>query len=115
MYELNMNLGVSDHFGLIMTARLESPLFDRRYLDFNYTETDPQAQVNELVSSAWNSLVEWRGSQGIGVRWHWGGGNEIGFMFIEDWGIGSQDQSGDGLYINDAPDFQIMTQWHFVF
>lgn len=115
MYELTMNFGVGSNWGIILQFRAESPLFEKRYLSFNYTETEPRMKLEEQVSSSWNSMVEWRGSEAFGWRYHWGGGNEANFVFIEDWGIGDQDQSGDGLYINDAPDFQFMTQLHFVF
>ena len=115
MYELTMNLGLGENLGLLLQARAESPLMEKKYLSFNYTQSDPQLALEERVASGYNSLVEWRGSQTIGIRWRWSAGNEINFIFTEDWGIGTQDQSGDGLYINNAPDFQFATQWHFVF
>ena len=36
-------------------------------------------------------------------------------MFVEDWGTGTQNRASDGLYVNNAPDYQFMTQWHFAF
>ncbi len=98
-----------------MSARAESPLFNKQYLDYVYTQTGEQEQLEERVASAWNSLVEWRGSENIGIKYSWGKGSSINFAFVEDWGIGSEDQASDGLYVNNAPDFQFMTQWHFNF
>lgn len=115
MYELSLNLGLGSNWSVMLSARAESPLFNKEYLAFQYTQGDEQQQLEERVSSAWNSLVEWRGSEDIAFRYNWGKGNFISFGFVEDWGIGSQDEASDGLYINNAPDFQFMTQMHFVF
>jgi hypothetical protein len=115
MYELSMEIGISENLAFITQARYESPLFNKQYLTFNYTTSTPQDQLEEQVSSGWNALVDWRGSEDIGLSWRWGGGSQVNFLFIEDWGIGGFDQASDGLYINNAPDFQFMTQWHFVF
>lgn len=115
MYELSFDLAAGAHFGVLLQGRAESPLFNKQYLSFNYTTTTPQDQLEERVASGWNALVEWRGSEDIGVRWRWGKGQEFRAMFVEDWAIGNQDQSGDGFYINDAPDFEIVTQLHLSF
>jgi hypothetical protein len=115
MYELSLDLAIAGRLGLILQARYESPLFNKEYLSFNYTTSGATSQVEERIVSGWNALVEWRGSEDIGLRWRWGKGSQINFLFVEDWGIGPQDESSDGLYINNAPDFQFVTQWHFVF
>jgi hypothetical protein len=115
MYELSLNVGITNGFGVLLQARVNSPLFNKNYLTFNYTQSGEQQQLEERVASGWNSLVEWTGSEDIGLRWSWGKGNEFNFIFQEDWGVGSQDQSGDGLYVNNAPDFSFLTQFHFVF
>ena len=115
MYELNLTLGMTSHWAVVMSARAESPLFNKEYLDFQFTKAGEQDKLEERIASAWNSLVEWRGSEHIAVRYGWGAGSSINFAFVEDWGIGSEDQASDGLYVNNAPDFQFMTQWHFVF
>jgi hypothetical protein len=115
MYELQLNVGITQGFSVLLMARAESPLFNKADLTFNYTYSDPQMQLEERIASGWNYLVEWRGAEDIGLRWSWGKGNDFSFLFQEDWGLGSQDQSADGLYINNAPDFQFITQIHFVF
>jgi hypothetical protein len=115
MYELSFDFGSGPNLGFMIQARYESPLFNPSVLSFNYTSSTPSGQLEERVSSGWNALTDWRGSESIGVRWRWGNGNQFNFLFVEDWAIGAQDQTTDGLYINDAPDFEIVTQWHLVF
>ena len=74
MYELSLGIGTGPHLSFIMQARTESPLFNKQYLNFNYTTTSSEDQLEERVSSGWNSLVEWRSSETIGVEWRWARG-----------------------------------------
>ncbi len=115
MYELSLDLGFNSTFGLILQGRLESPLMMKEHLNYQYTYADPKGQTAERVASGWNSLVHWRGSQSIGVRWRWGMGSQINLLMIEDWGLGKKDQRSDTLYVNNAPDVAFITQLHFVF
>jgi hypothetical protein len=115
MYELSLNIGLTPKLALVLQGRAESPLFNKSDLNFTYTQSTPDQQLEERVASGWNDLVEWRGSEDIGLRWTYSKSTQINFLFVEDWAIGNQDQSGDGLYINDAPDFEFMTQIHFDF
>jgi hypothetical protein len=115
MYELDLHLGLGKSWSVILQARAESPLFNKQYLNFTYTTTDDQEMLEERVASGWNSLVEWRGNEDIRFRYSWGKGSYWDFGFVEDWGIGSEDQATDGLYVNNAPDFQFMTTMHFSF
>jgi hypothetical protein len=115
MYELSLDLGVGPSFGFILQARTESPILMKEYLTYNYTTTERESQTSERIGSGWNSLVEWRGSQSIGVRWRWGQGSQINFMMVEDWGTGDKDERNDKLYVNNAPDVAFVSQWHFVF
>lgn len=115
MYELSIDLGAGPHFGLLLQGRVESPLFMKEYLDYNYTYSDPDERAVERIASGWNSLIEWRGSEAIGVRWRWDAGSQINFLFVEDWGLGGKDRKKEWLYVNNAPDVAFISQLNLVF
>ena len=115
MYELALDLGVGSRFGFLLGARVESPLFMQEHLNYNFTYIDQDAQRAERIASGWNSLTAWRGSQNLGFRWRWARGTEANLMIVEDWGTGKRDGRSDWLYVNNAPDVAIVSQWHFVF
>lgn len=115
MYELDLNLGLGKKWSVILQARAESPVMNKQYLNFVYSTSTDEEKLEERVASGWNSLVEWRGSEDIRLRYNWGKGNFIDFGFVEDWGIGTQDEASDGLYVNNAPDFQFSSSMHFSF
>lgn len=115
MYELSMSLGLDRNLAVLLQARVESPLFDGRYLSFNHNYSDPALQVAEQVASGWNALVQWRGSEAAGLVWRWSQGSQVNFLIVEDWGLGDRDRSGSWNYVTDAPDVAFVTQWHFVF
>lgn len=115
MYELYLDIGLTKNLGLVGQARLESPLFEQKYLSFNYSYTDPRLRAQERIASGWNAMTEWRGSQTLGLRWRWGKGSHVNFMIIEDWGLGDRDHIGAWNYVNNAPDVGFVNQWHFVF
>jgi hypothetical protein len=115
MYELSLDIGIAEGWGLIMQGRYESPLFNKEYLEQQYTFTEPQDQLAERISSGWNGLTAWRGSESIGLRYRWGAGSQANFLFIEDWALGDRDGRNQWLYVNNAPDVMFLTQLHFVF
>lgn len=115
MYELSLDVGFTAHWGAVLQARTESPLFEQKYLSYNYMYSDPEGQAAERIASGWNALTEWRGSETIGVRYLWGQGNRVNFLFMEDWGLGDRDHIGSWNYVNDAPDVAFITQWQFKF
>ncbi|NJL25971.1 MAG: DUF3187 family protein [Calothrix sp. SM1_5_4] len=115
MYELSFDFGLGPGFGVLLQARLESPLFDIKYLSFNYSYSDPDNRSSERVASGWHSLVDWRGSQAFGLRYRWGKGSQLNLLMMEDWGLGDRDGRGDWNYVNNAPDVAFLTQWHLVF
>lgn len=115
MYELSLDIGFNKNLGLILQGRTESPLMMREHLNYNYTHSDAEGQKAERIASGWNSLVEWRGSQSIGLRWRWGEGSQVNLLMIEDWGLGDKDERNDKLYVNNAPDVAFISQWHLVF
>ncbi len=113
MYELSLDIGFGSSFGLILQARTESPLLMREHLSYNYTYITEAGQLAERVASGWNSLVEWRGSQSLGLRWLWKSGSSANFMLVEDWGLGSRGLPSEWNYVNNAPDIAFISQWHF--
>lgn len=115
MYELSLDLGTGPHFGVILQARMESPIMMKEHLSYQHTYTTEEAQAAERVASGWNSLTAWRGSQNIGMRWRWGEGSQVNLLIVEDWALGSKDRPNEYLYTNNAPDVAFISQWHFVF
>lgn len=115
MYEASLNMGLDTNWGVIMQVRYESPLFNKDDLQIKYSYAEPHNQAIERVNSGWNSLVYWRGAESIGLRYRWGMGSQINFLFVEDWARGKYDSTGGFAYINNAPDVEFLTQWHFVF
>lgn len=112
MYELAADLALDDHWGLLGYWRYESPLFNVSDFEFQYTANSPKERIEERVASGWNSLMYWRGSQGFGGRYRWGSGDQLNFLMIEDWGIGSYDKRSSNFYINNAPDVAFVLQLH---
>lgn len=115
MYELTLSLGVTSGFGILLQARVESPLLEQKYLEYNYTQATEGGQIAEKEASGWNALTEWRGSQTAGVFFRFGGGSQINLLIQEDWGLGDRDHSHTWNYVNNAPDVSFVSQWHFVF
>jgi hypothetical protein len=116
MHELSLNIAFSKKWGILMQGRLESPLFMKEHLDYTYTMTDDEAKKSERIASGWNGMMYWRGSQSLGPRYTWGNkGDRVSFLILEDWGVGKHDGRGDWLYVNNAPDFAIVSQLHLNF
>jgi hypothetical protein len=113
MYEINFDFAINDRWGLLFSARTESPYLDRKKLEYVDPETRARARSNNRAASGWNSLVRWQGAQALGVR-HRKKNRQINFQIIEDWGIGSYD-SADNIYSNGAPDFTfaIQSSWTY--
>ena len=115
MYEVAADLGLYKHFGLVLQVRTESPLVNAGQLQFLALNSENRAVKYERLSTAWNALVDWRSSQAFGVRWRWGGGQQINLLATEDFGTGNRDGLGNAFYSNNAPDFAFVTQAHFIF
>ena len=113
MYELTADFAMSDHWGLVGFLRMESPLFNVGEFAYQYTENSPKKRTEERVASGWNSLMYWRGSQGMGGRYRWKSGDQLNFMMIEDWGYGGYDQRSSFFYVNNAPDVSFVFQLHY--
>ena len=109
MYELNFDIELEQGWGLLLSARAESPFLDEKHLTYFDTATDPTVRSNNRAASGWNGLVHWRGSESAGVRYRTRFGNQIQFLIVEDWGIGKYDAT-DNFYSNDAPDVNFVLQ-----
>jgi hypothetical protein len=112
LYEMNLDISISQNFGLILNARAESPFLKKSRLSYFDLSTNPAIISRNRNASGWSSLVNWRGSESAGIRYKTRSGNVVQVMMVEDWGIGSYDTT-DNLYTNDAPDvnFVLQTQW----
>ncbi len=115
MYELTLDLGFDANWGLLLQGRMESPLFMKEHLDYDNVYSDADSQSIDRIASGWNSLVRWRGSQTIGVRYRWGKGSSINLLLLEDWALGDADGRGEWNYVSNAPDVGFISQWHFIF
>jgi hypothetical protein len=115
MYEATLNIGLYKSLSAILQVRYESPLLEAEHLEFKYKYNDERSRAMERVDSGWNSLVYWRGSESIGLKYQWGKGSFMDFLFVEDWGKGKYDSSGATTYINNAPDVEFITRLHFLF
>lgn len=113
MYELTADFALTDHWGLTGFMRMESPLFNVGEFAFQYTEDSAKKRTQERTASGWNSLMYWRGSQAMGGRYRWDGGDQLNFLVIEDWGIGGYDQRASFFYVNNAPDVAFVLQLHY--
>jgi len=114
MYEVSLRLAFNNKVSLLLQGRTESPLFEQKYLRYNYIYSDPDAQLAEREASGWTGLTEWRGTQTAGLVYSWGKGSSLSLSIMEDWGLGDRD-SGSWNYVNGSPDVAFITQWHFVF
>ena len=112
MYELNFDFSVAQKWGLIMSARAESPFLNEDDLEYYDASSDPYVRARNRSASGWNSLVYWRGTQAIGLRYKTNAGNTWQFLIAEDWGIGPFD-SKDNFYSSGAPDVNFVLQTQF--
>lgn len=112
MYEVASDWGVSDNWGITLKIRAESPFMNQKQLLVDETL---DIQTQKRISSAWNALTEWRGSQELGLRYRWDDGDLMSVSFVEDWGLTAVDGRAGALYVNNAPDIVILTQGKFHF
>jgi len=115
MYEASLTFGITQSWSFVLQGRYESPLFSKEHVEFTYNYDQPRNRDLERSNSGWNSLMYWRGSESFGFKYRWSDGDYANFLFVEDWGRGKYDSSGAVTYINNAPDVQFLTQWHFGF
>lgn len=109
LYEGNFDFAFSAHWGILLSARAESPFLKSQYLEYFDTATDPAIVSRNRAASGWNSLVRWRGTQALGFRYRTSAGSQTQFLVAEDWGIGPYDAS-DKIYSNGASDVSFILQ-----
>jgi hypothetical protein len=114
MYELSFDFNLSDSWGLTMLARAESPFLQAKHLEYIDANTDSEIISRNRAASGWNSLVRWRGTDSLGLRYKTKGGSYFNLSVVEDWGIGPYDASDD-IYSNGAPDVNFVLQSRFDF
>ena len=115
MLELHGDLGLYKHLGLVLTLRTESPLVDPHHLRFDPYSVGATSIKFERISTGWNALTQWRGSEGFGLRWRWGRGQQFNVIMTEDFGLGDQDGTGNAFYSLNAPDVAFTSQLHLSF
>lgn len=116
MYEMSSDWGLTyGGFGFILLARASSPFLNSNTIAFNDgSVTDPYQLAADREAGGWNSLLYWTGTEAIGFRQRWGEGSQVSLLFQEDFAIGGYDGRATDIYINDAPDFSFILQFHFV-
>jgi hypothetical protein len=103
MYEASFDLSLAGGWGLLLIGRVESPWLNKGEVDFVAGSDDSEQVLAQKGASGWNGLVEWRGSQSLGLRYR-GSVFDGSFQIVEDWGLGGADERADHLYVNNAPD-----------
>lgn len=111
MYELSLDLAIDQKWGFIFQVRAESPILNGENLAIVAEAETDEEQLIERISSGWNSLVHWRGSEAFGFRYRPGAESQANFLVVEDWGVGPFDERGDRLYVNNAPDVVFLLQY----
>jgi len=114
--ELASDWAITDNWGILFTVRMESPILEKEKLSIVNAESDPKQKLLDRIASGWNSLVHWRGSESLGIRWQSDDATQkVNVHFVEDWAVGHFDVIGDDFYINNAPDFVIGLQYSQTF
>jgi hypothetical protein len=112
--EAGWDVALGGHWGFIFLAGMQSPFMDEKDLRVAHVYAKKEDQNQYQVSSAWNSLVAWRGRQSLGPRLRWSAG-EMSLLATEDWGFGARDPDGSLVYVDNAPDLTVgfYTQLYF--
>ncbi|MES2769229.1 MAG: DUF3187 family protein [Bdellovibrionota bacterium] len=115
MIDFMFDIGLNDKWGVIFDFSFHSPLMKKKQLDIVYAGSTTKEKVYEKIASGYNSLVEVRGQQMIGLRRKFGTNNMWIFYFLEDWGPGDKDHNNDMVYSTGQPDFGLGTKIIFNF
>lgn len=110
MYELSFDLGITNKWGVLFQARMDSPFLDDKKLEYvdNTGSTSSKQYVRARSATAWNSLVRWQGMEALGIRYR-DKKSQVNFLIAEDWGLGNYD-AADNIYSNNAPDVNFILQ-----
>lgn len=113
MIDTLFDIGISEKWGVILDFAFYSPLMKKKDLDIQYEQTTDKGKIMEKIASAYNSLVEFRGQQMVGLRRKFGKDNFWMFYFLEDWGPGDKDHNNDSVYSTGQPDFALGFKIHY--
>lgn len=110
MYELSFDLGITNKWGVLFQARMDSPFLDAKQVEYvdSTNSTNSRDYVRARAATAWNSLVRWQGMEAAGVRYR-DKKTQVNFLIAEDWGSGNYD-AADNIYSNNAPDINFVLQ-----
>lgn len=111
LIDFTFDVGISEKWGVILDFSFRSPFMKRKDIEIEYSTSTAKEQAYEKLASGYNSLVEYRGSQMIGVRRNFGKNNVWLAYFLEDWGPGDRDNNHDMVYSSGQPDFGIGTKF----
>lgn len=115
MHELTFDIGFYGNYGFFLSARVESPFMNKSSLSISNPDSLSEEKLVERIGSTWNSLVEWRGSEGFGFRWHSQKGDQIRLFMIEDWTFGHVDDQNQNVSVYNSPDVAFVLQTKFGF
>lgn len=113
MMDFMFDFALGEKWGIILDFSFNSPLMKKNKLDLVYSGTTDKDKVYEKIASGYNSLVEIRGQQMVGLRRKFGNDNLWMIYFLEDWGPGDKDNNNDMVYSTGQPDFAIGTKFIF--
>lgn len=110
MADLALDLRFSEDWSFIASLSAYSPLMKKQDLGYVYPSTDPLERKNYELASGYNGLVEIRGQETLGVKYHLREQDSWSLYFIEDWWFGNKEQNGDPVYSHNQPDVGIGTR-----
>lgn len=110
MYELSMDFGITKSWGLLWQMRMESPLLFKHDMYIIDSGAPENEQEEEIASSGWNSLVEWRGTINLGLRYRPNKNWTTNLSMIEDLGWAVFEGNSDYTYFTNAPDVGFLLQ-----
>lgn len=113
MYEIGVDISISEKWSISLQWRTESPILEKDKVSYVDTTSDPTDSFRKRVASGLNSLIYWRGSQGLGVSYKPNENSQWNYMLIEDWNVGKYDDPSLNIYVNNAPDVSFLMQYSF--
>lgn len=114
-FDIYFDFAIFEKWGIIFDFLYSSPLMKKRDLEFQYKGTTDKEKTYEKIASGYNSLVEFRGQQTIGLRRTFSEKSKLLIYIVEDWGPGDRDHNNDMVYSMGQPDFGIGTKFIYGF
>ena len=115
MYEFASHFAFNKNWGIQFFLRMESPFLNKNELLLVNADSEPQESFLDRISLSWNGLVNWRGSEALGLKYRSNSGaTQINFLIIEDWALDKLDNTGEQkIYTNNSPDvsFNLQFTW----